>query len=139
MARFDTSGLDGVIAEMKREGELAGPAADAMLMAGAEQVKQAWRLAADEHDLHYTGKMIDSIDYPNKPVQIDDVRSLDIYPKGTDGGGKHKKTPIRNATKAFYVNYKAGKGAGWIDECADVYSEAMAIPAMIAVWENYKK
>ncbi len=139
MARFDTKGLDGVLEEMKQEGELVGPAADAMLMAGAEEVKKAWRRAASEHGLRFTGEMIESIAYPNKPKQIGDVRSIDIYPQGTDSGGKHTKKPIRNATKAFYVNYKRGKGSGWIDPKADQYSEEMAIPAMIAAWENYKK
>ncbi len=139
MARFDTRGLDGVLDEMKREGQLAGEAADAMLMAGAEQVKQAWTRSAQEYGLHFTGVMIKSIDYPNKPKQIGDVRSIDIYPQGTDSGGKHTKKSIRNAEKAFYVNYKRGKGSGWNDPTADKYSEEMAIPAMIAAWENYKK
>ena len=139
MARFDTKGLDGVLEEMKQEGELVGPAADAMLMAGAEQVKLAWERAAKERGLKYTGTMIGSIGYPDKPENADGVRSIDIYPQGTDNGGKHEKQPIRNATKAFYVNYKKGKGSGWIDEQADKYSEDMAIPAMIAAWENYKK
>ena len=139
MARFDTRGLDGVIDEMKREHALTGPAADAMLMAGAEQVRLAWRKAADERGLHFTDAMYQSIGYPDSPQKIDDVRSIDIYPQGKDGGGKHTKKPIRNAEKAFYVNYKKGKGAGWIDEQADKYSEEMAIPAMIAVWENYKE
>ena len=139
MARFDTRGLDGVLEEMKREDELVGPAADAMLMAGAEQVKLAWERAAQERGLKYTGTMIGSIGYPDKPKNADGVRSIDIYPQGTDSGGKHTKKPIRNAEKAFYVNYKRGKGSGWIDEPADKYSEEMAIPAMIAAWENYKK
>ena len=134
MARFDTSGLDGVLAEMKREGELVGPAADAMLMAGAEQVKEAWRRSAEEHGHRATGAMIESIGYPRAPKQAGDVRSIDIYPQGKDAKG------VRNAEKAFFLHYGTSKmkSSGWVDD-ADKYSEEMAIPAMIAAWENYKK
>ena len=134
MARFNTSGLDDVLAEMKREGELVGPAADAMLLAGAEQVKEAWRRSAEEHGHRATGAMIDSIGYPRKPKQAGDVRSIDIYPQGKDAKG------VRNAEKAFVLHYGTSKmkGSGWVDD-ADKYSEETAIPAMIQVWENYKK
>ena len=138
MARFDTSGLDGVLEEMKREHQLVGPAAEAMLMTGAEQVKEAWKRVAKARGLHETGAMISSIGYPNKPKKANDVLSIDIYPQGVDSGGRHKKTPVRNAEKAFLLNYKPGKGNGWVDE-ADLISEHTAIPAMIQVWENYKK
>lgn len=134
MARFNTSGLDGVLAEMKREGELVGLAADAMLLAGAEQVKEAWRRSAEEHGHRDTGALIDSIGYPRKPKQAGDVRSIDIYPQGKDAKG------VRNAEKAFVLHYGTSKmkGSGWVDD-ADKYSEETAIPAMIQVWENYKK
>ena len=134
MARFDTSGLDGVLEEMKREGELVGPAADAMLLAGAEQVKEAWRRSAEEHGHRDTGALIDSIGYPRKPKQAGDVRSIDIYPHGKDAKG------VRNAEKAFVLHYGTSKmkGSGWVDD-ADRYSEETAIPAMIQVWDNYKK
>ena len=133
MARFDTSGLDAVLEEMKREGELAGPAADAMLLAGAEQVKEAWRRSAEEHGHRDTDALIDSIGYARKPKQAGDVRSIDIFPRGKDAKG------VRNAEKAFVLHYGTSKmkGSGWVDD-ADKYSEDMAIPAMIAVWENYK-
>ena len=139
MARFDTSGLDGVLAEMKREEQLVGPAADAMLMAGAEEVKKAWQRAAREHGHHDTGAMIESIGYPNQPKKANDVHSIDIYPTGKDSGGKHKNKPVRNAEKAFILNYGTSEhpGSGWVDD-ADKYSEQTAIPAMVAVWENYK-
>lgn len=134
MARFNTSGLDDVLAEMRREGELAGPAADAMLLAGAEQVKKAWQRSAEEHGHRDTGALIDSIGYPRKPKQAGDVRSIDIYPQGKDAKG------VRNAEKAFVLHYGTSKmkGSGWVDD-ADKYSEETAIPAMIRVWENYKK
>ena len=134
MARFDTSGLDAVLEEMKREGEIAGPAADAMLMAGAEQVKLAWQRSADEHGHRDTGALIASIGYARHPKQAGDVRSIDIYPQGKDAKG------VRNAEKAFILHYGTSKrpGSGWVDD-ADRYSEETAIPAMAEVWENYKK
>ena len=134
MARFDTSGLDAVLEEMKREGEIAGPAADAMLLAGAEQVKLAWQRSAEEHGHRDTGAMIASIGYDRQPKTAGDVRSIDIYTQGKDKKG------VRNAEKAFVLHYGTSKmpGSGWVDD-ADRYSEETAIPAMIEVWENYKK
>lgn len=134
MARFDTSGLDAVLEEMKQEEQLTGPAADAMLMAGAEEVKKAWKRSAEEHGHRATGAMIESIGYAREPKQADDVRSIDIYPRGKDKKG------VRNAEKAFILNYGTSKmhGSGWVDD-ADKYSEETAIPAMIQVWENYRK
>ena len=134
MARFNTAGLDGVLEEMKREGALVGPAAEEMLMTGAEQVKEAWRRSAEEHGHRDTGALIDSIGYPRKPKKADDVLSIDIYPQGKDAKG------VRNAEKAFILHYGTSKrkGSGWVDD-ADRYSEQTAIPAMIQVWENYKK
>ena len=82
MARFDTSGLDEVIAEMEAQGQLIGPAADAMLMAGAEAVKQAWQQAAEQHGHRDTGAMIDSIGYASAPKTIGDAKTIDIFPQG---------------------------------------------------------
>lgn len=140
MARFDTKGLDSVLEEMKNEEALVGPAADAMLMAGAEEVKKAWQRSAEEHGHRETGAMIASIGYSGKPKTANDVKSIDIYPQGKDSGGRHKRKPVRNAEKAFVLNYGTSKkpGSGFVDD-ADKYSEETAIPAMIAVWENYKK
>ena len=133
MARFNTSGLDGVLEEMKKESQLVGQTADAMLMAGAEQVKQAWKRAAQEHGHVRTGAMVESIGYPNDPKKIGDVLSIDIYPRGKDAKG------VRNAEKAFVLHYGTSKmpGSGWVDD-ADKYSEETAIPAMVAVWESRK-
>ena len=64
MARFQTDGLDDLIADLKAMGELSGTMADEMLMAGAEEVKKAWRQSALMHGHRDTGDMIDSINYP---------------------------------------------------------------------------
>ena len=84
MARFDTSGLDDVIREMEQLGELYGETADEMLMAGAEEVKKAWKESAERHKHRDTGDMIKSIGYSRQPKRVGDIRSIDIYPQGTD-------------------------------------------------------
>ena len=105
MARFDTSGIDDIIKEMKKMGELVGEAADEMLMAGAEEVKESWREAAQAHKLHDTGDMIESIGYPKQPKTVAGIKEIDIYPQGKDRNGK------RNVEKAFILHYGTSSGA----------------------------
>lgn len=132
MARFDVSGLDETIRQMKRMGELTGSAADAMLMAGAEEVKKAWRESADLYGLRDTGDMIASIGYPRRPKTVKDVRVIDIYPQGKDRKG------IRNAEKAFILHYGTNriKARWWVDDADEVSKQTM-VPAMIRVWDRF--
>ena len=132
MARFDVSGLDETIEEMKRLGQMTGQTADAMLMAGAEEVRKAWRQSAEEHRHRDTGDMIASIGFARKPKEIGSIRAIDIYPQGKD------KRNIRNAEKAFILHYGTTKirGSRWVDD-ADKISEQTVVPAMIRVWEQF--
>lgn len=132
MARFDVSGLDETIEEMKRLGQMTGQTADAMLMAGAEEVRKAWRQSAEEHRHRDTGDMIASIGFARKHKEIGSIRSIDIYPQGKD------KRNIRNAEKAFILHYGTTKirGSRWVDD-ADKISEQTVVPAMIRVWEQF--
>ena len=132
MARFDVSGLDETIEEMKRLGQMAGRTADAMLMAGAEEGRKAWRQSAEEHRHRDTGDMIASIGFPRTPKDVGSIRSIDIYPQGKD------KRNIRNAEKAFILHYGTTKirGSRWVDD-ADKISEQTVVPAMIRVWEQF--
>lgn len=132
MARFDVSGLDETIEEMKRLGQMTGRTVDAMLMAGAEEVRKAWRQSAEEHRHRDTGDMIASIGFARKPKEIGSIRSIDIYPQGKD------KRNIRNAEKAFILHYGTTKirGSRWVDD-ADKISEQTVVPAMIRVWEQF--
>lgn len=132
MARFDVSGLDETIEDMKRLGQMTGQTADAMLMAGAEEVRKAWRQSAEEHRHRDTGDMIASIGFSRKPKEIGSIRSIDIYPQGKD------KRNIRNAEKAFILHYGTTKirGSRWVDD-ADKISEQTVVPAMIRVWEQF--
>ena len=132
MARFNVSGLDETIEEMKRIGQMTGRTADAMLMAGAEEVRKAWRQSAEEHRHRDTGDMIASIGFSRKPKEIGSIRSIDIYPQGKD------KRNIRNAEKAFILHYGTTKirGSRWVDD-ADKISEQTVVPAMIRAWEQF--
>lgn len=132
MARFDTSGIDDVIRQMRDLQELAGPTADRMLMAGAEQVKIAWRQSAERHGHRDTGDMIDAIGYPRKPRTVDDVRAIDIYPQGVDHKG------VRNAEKAFILHYGTSKrkGSHWIDD-ADEAAGPLVQAEMERIWDDY--
>lgn len=132
MARFDVSGLDETIEEMKRLGQMTGQTADAMLMAGAEEVRKAWRQSAEEHRHRDTGDMIASIGFARKPKEIGSIRTIDIYPQGKD------KRNVRNAEKAFILHYGTTKirGSRWVDD-ADKISEQTVVPAMIRVWEQF--
>lgn len=132
MARFDVSGLDETIEEMKRLGQMTGQTADAMLMAGAEEVRKAWRQSAEEHRHRDTGDMIASIGFARTPKDVGSIRTIDIYPQGKD------KRNIRNAEKAFILHYGTTKirGSRWVDD-ADKISEQTVVPAMIRVWEQF--
>lgn len=132
MARFDVSGLDETIEEMKRLGQMTGRTADAMLMAGAEEVRKAWRQSAEEHRHRDTGDMIASIGFQRTPKDVGSIRTIDIYPQGKD------KRNIRNAEKAFILHYGTTKirGSRWVDD-ADKISEQTVVPAMIRVWEQF--
>lgn len=136
MARFDVSGLDEAVKWMERMGELTGDMADAMLKAGAEEVREAWREAAERHRHRDTGAMIESIGYARKPKTVDGVRTLDIYPRGKDHKG------VRNAEKAFILHYGRNLNNGkrnasyWVDD-ADRTSDRTVVPAMLEVFDKY--
>lgn len=132
MARFRTTGLDDTIRDMQRLGQESGDAAKAMLQAGAEKVKAAWRTATEAHGLVDTGDMLESIGFKREPKRVGDVYSIDIYPQGKDRKG------VRNAEKAFILHYGTSsiKPTHFVDE-ADDLSEAEAVPAMVEIWEEY--
>lgn len=132
MARFDVSGLDETIKEMVRLGEMTGKAADAMLMAGAQEVRKAWAQSAERHEHRDTGDMIAAIGYARTPKSVGDVRMIDIYPQGRDSKG------VRNAEKAFILHYgtRTRRASRWVDD-ADEESGRTVTPAMIRVWDEY--
>lgn len=149
MARFDTSGLDGIISEMEQEGELVGETADEMLMAGAEQVKIAWKRSAEMHKHKDTGEMIASIGYARRPKNINGNKSIDIYPHGKASSGTYrpklahgrhgKSIPLTNAAKAFITHYGTSRipGSHWVDD-ADAMAGPLVEQAMREIWDRRK-
>lgn len=132
MARLSMSGLDDIVEEMKKMGELSGKAADAMIVVGANETRDAWQQVAREHGYHDTGAMIESVGYRYKPGDIRDARVAVIYPQGKDKKG------MRNAEKAFLLHYGTHRiqASYWVDK-AEAVAEKKAYPAMEKVWDDY--
>lgn len=132
MARMETNGLDAVIEEMTRLGEMTGKAADAMLMAGAAVYRQHWQRSAQMHGHVDTGDMVASVGYSGTPKTIEDARTLDVYPQGKDRKG------VRNAEKAFILHYGSSsiKGSRWVED-AERDAERPAQEAMADVWDEF--
>jgi HK97 gp10 family phage protein len=131
MARFDTSGIDDIIDEVTRLGDAGREVGDKMLMAAAEEVKDAWRASARKHNLKDTGDMIESIDYAKKPKDVGGVREIDIYPQGKDRKG------VRNAEKAFIHEYGSSstKAKKWVTKA----DEASGPKVQAAMEREYDK
>lgn len=132
MARFEIQGMDEIIDQMKSMQLLTGKVAETMLMAAAEDVREAWRESAEEHGHRDTGQMIAAIGYPRKPSAASDALAIDIYPQGTNTGG------VRNAEVAFVLHYGTSKmpGSGWVDD-ADAKSGPRVTATMASIWSNY--
>ena len=130
MARFEIDGLDEIIDQMKRMGQLTGKVAEAMLAAGAEQSKRVWVSIAESYPLRRSGRMIESIGY-GKVKQGGDESSIEIYPRGKDATGKS------NAMKGFVVQYREGtEGSGWVDTVHE-YEGQYIENAMTSVWNEF--
>lgn len=130
MASFACEGLDEMINQMRRLGQMDGPVVAEMLDAAAEIVKEGWEESAKAHGHVDTGAMVSSIDFPAKG----DARTLyrDIYPQGNDAKG------VSNATKAFILHYGKSSKAGtyWVDE-AERKAGPAAIAACQAIWDSF--
>ena len=112
MARFDTSGLDDLVREMRRMGQDSGKVAEAMVQAAAIEIREAWKEAAEEHGLRDTGAMIESIGFNGPVKSIGNALYQDVYPQGKDEKG------VRNAEKAFILHYGTTRRPGtyWVDD-----------------------
>jgi len=130
MASFACEGLDELVNQMRRLGQLDGPVVGEMLDAAAEIVREGWQESAAKNGHIDTGAMVASIDFPVKG----DARALyrDIYPQGKDAKG------VSNAEKAFILHYgKASKaGTYWVDE-AEMKAGPEAIAACQEIWDSF--
>lgn len=135
MAQFSTDGIDSIAEEMAWMGEAAGEVADEMLLAGAEEVKRAWKETAERHGYRETGDMIESIRADKAPKSdANDVRRINVYPRGEDRKG------VRNAEKAFLLHYGTSKihGSHWVDE-ADQDAGPMVQDVFEKIWDRHLK
>lgn len=135
MAQFSTDGIDQIAAEMAWMGEAAGEVADEMLLAGAEEVKRAWKEMAERHGYRETGDMIESIRADKAPKSdANDVRRISVYPRGEDRKG------VRNAEKAYVLHYGTSKihGSHWVDE-ADQDAGPMVQDVFEKIWDRHLK
>lgn len=134
MAQFSTDGLNEIMAEMASMHESTGETAVEMLMAGAEEVKRAWKETAERHGYRETGDMIESIGYAKEPRWVGEIRSIDIYPQGKDRKG------VRNAEKAYLLHYGTSKihGSHWVDE-ADQDAGPLVQDAFEKIWDRHLK
>ncbi|NLG57602.1 MAG: hypothetical protein GX540_04250 [Clostridiales bacterium] len=150
MARFNTEGLEPLLEDMRRLDQLTGPTADRMLLAGAEEVKQAWKGEAARRRFRDAGAMISRIGFPRAVSRAHNIVSVDIYPQGKDKKG------MRNAEKAFILHYGtdagnaktsrkkkklSGKGIPrslWVD-AADEAAGPRVIEVYTRIWDEFLK
>ena len=132
MARFDTDGLDDLIDEMQRMGQRSGEVAKAMTAAAADEIRDAWKQAAEEYGLRDTGAMIESIGFPGPVKDVGGILQQDVYPQGKDERG------VRNAEKAFIQHYGSSriKPKYWVDE-ADAAAGPKVQQRLEDIWGEF--
>ena len=150
MARFNTEGLQPLLEDMRRLDQLTGPTADKMLLAGAEEVKQAWKGEAARRRFRDTSSMINRVGFTKAVARASDIASIDIYPQGKDKQG------VRNAEKAFILHWGtssnstskrkrkkkfSGKGIPrtlWVD-AADQAAGPRVLAVYTRIWDEFLK
>lgn len=132
MAKMEVTGMNAVLQDMKRMGELAGPVADQMLLAGAAVMKRSWKQSIQKHNFIKTHSMIDHVDFPKKPKTVQDVRTIDVYPQGKDKNG------TRNAEKAFILHYgRNNMDASHFVAEAETNAKDESDAAMEKIWNHF--
>lgn len=134
MARFRTEGLDDLIEKMTELELTTGELADEMLIAGAEEVREAWKESIKKHELIDTGDMLESVNYSRKVEKINDIKRVDIYPQGKDRKG------IKNAEKAFILHYGTAKipATHFVDD-ADELAGPRVEKRLTEIFDNWLK
>lgn len=132
MARFDTSGIDALMEDMRKMGEASGAMAEAMTNAAAAEIRDAWKASAEAHGHRASGDMIEAIAAPGAPVNVGGTWQKDISSQGKDRKG------VRNTAKAFILNYGTSriKPSYWVDE-ADAAAEARVQSRLEAMWGEF--
>ena len=148
MARFEVDGLENLFREMEYYDRMSGPTADKMLIAGAEEVKKAWKEEAQRRGFKDSGAMINKTGFPRAVTRASDIAAIDIYPQGKDKRGK------RNAEKAFILHWgttsaaaqkrrkkKKFTGPGiprtlWVDD-ADKAAGPKVLEVYTRIWDEF--
>ena len=133
---FSYSGLDELVQQLDHLDKDVEGTLNEALEAGAAAVTDAWQEEARARGHVDTGDMVNAI-RPTRPWKTKSaVRGIAIYPQGKDRHG------IRNATKAFWINYGTSPGAKkgipgdqWVD-AANSRAEAPALEAMQEVFDR---
>lgn len=124
--------MDELFDEWRKLEKDADPLAKAMVQAGAEVVKKAWKDTAEAYQLRDTGAMIDSIGFNKEPESLGDIKWADVYPQGKDARG------VRNAEKAFINHFGSTRvpRLGWVDVADDMAADG-ALNAMEQIYDQY--
>lgn len=130
--QFDDAAVTQVIHALDMMGQGTTEIADAMLEAGAAVVIKGWQDKIAEKGHIRFGAMQKSIK-ASKPADKDGGRVIEVRPTGMDA--KDRKTPVRNAEKAFVINYNR-PGDKWVQE-AEQESETAAQSAMESVLSKW--
>lgn len=135
MARmiFDDSALASLMLKLTKADMYNEDDIQEFLYAGAEIFVKEAKAAAERAGHHRTGLMIDKIDYYRKIDKRDNGFSVSISVMGKD----RRSTPVRNAEKAFVLNYGRGKEYGFIPGSHFWNQAALsAEPKMLTVFED---
>lgn len=132
MARLDSSGLDQLLQDMEKMGQSSGEVAEAMVTAGAMEIRDAWKESAEAHGHIDTGAMIDSVAFAGPVVNMGSLLYRDVTAKGKDRHG------VRNAEKAFILNYGSSriKPSYWVDE-AEAKAEPRIQERLEGMWGEF--
>ena len=131
MANLRVQGLDELEKELQQFAGKTEEIEAAMLEAGAEELKQAWKYHILKKGHVDTGSMVDAVK-ASKPRKGRGGTSVDVYPQGKDQKG------VRNAEKAFLLHYgwKDKPGDHFVDNVEQDAEEAVA-DAMEGVLDEY--
>jgi hypothetical protein len=135
MARLDTTGLDEVIQDMERMGQMSGAIAEQMVDAAAQVIRDSWKKEGAQFTKSGNrahGDMVNSVGFPEGVQKTGNLLYCEIYPQGKDRKG------VRNAEKAFILHYgkKGYPATHWVDD-ADANAEGPAFEACVAIWDSF--
>ncbi len=134
MARFDMTGVNEIVQEMQRMGQMVGEVAQQMVAAGAEEVVKSWQTEAEQFTrsgARAHGDMAKSVKAAGV-VHTGDLVYDDIYPQGSDRKG------VRNAEKAFILHYgkKGYPATYWVKKAEDA-AEGPVQTRFEAIWDAF--